>query len=218
MKIDQKTYELINLYLSGELSGRSLDAFKVRLNKEDDLKKKVQLQKALIDGIHEVRTQELKKFITDNVSNKNKIDSPLFKTGLSIAASIVIILAVFFSIKPLINKKPTHVSSTIIRDSSVLSNEKSNLNQKIVIGDSIETQVKSLDTQLIVKIPALEIIITEDILSDDAISDDNEIETEIEVIEENSIPNEKVTSVEYNSEDYDLPENDSEISISKKSA
>ena len=218
MKIDQKTYELINLYLSGELSGRSLDAFKVRLKKEDDLKKKVQLQKALIDGIHEVRTQELKKFITDNVSNKNKIDSPLFKTGLSIAASIVLILAIFFSIKPLINKKSTHVSSTIIRDSSVLLNEKSNLNQKIVIGDSIETQVKSLDTQLIVKIPAPEIIISEDILSDDAISDDNEIETEIEVIEENSIPNEKVTSVEYNSEDYDLPENDSEISISKKSA
>jgi hypothetical protein len=218
MKIDQKTYDLINLYLSGELSGRSLDAFKARLKKEDDLKKKVQLQKALIDGINEVRSQELKKIITDNVSNKNKINRSLFKTGLSIAASILLILTLFFSIKPLINKKSTHVSSTINGDSSVLSNEKSNLNQKIVIGDSIETQVKFIDTQLIVKIPAPEIIITEDILSDDAISDDNEIKTEIEVIDENSIPNEKVTSVEYNSGDYDLPENDSEISILKKSA
>ena len=79
MKIDQKTYELINLYLSGELSGRSLDAFKARLKKEADLKKKVQFQKALIDGINEVRSQELKKFITDNVSNKNKIDKKYLK-------------------------------------------------------------------------------------------------------------------------------------------
>lgn len=217
MNIDQKTYELINLYLSGELSGPSLDTFKARLKKDDDLKKKVQLQKALIDGINEVRSQELKKFITDNVSIKNKINRPLFKTGLSIATSIVLILAIFFSIRPLINKKSIHVSSTINQDSQILSNENSTLNQKIINGDSIETQVKFIDTQLIVKIPAPEIIIKEDVLSD-SISDEDEIKTEIEEVEEISIPNEKVTSVEYNSEDYDLLENDSEIPISKKSA
>ncbi|MDG1724148.1 MAG: hypothetical protein P8I11_00465 [Bacteroidia bacterium] len=218
MNIDQKTYELINLYLSGELSGPSLDTFKARLKKDNDLKKKVQLQKALIDCIKEVRSQELKKFITDNVSSKNKINRPLFKTGLSIAASILLILAIFFSIRPLINKKSTHVSSTINQDSPILSNENSNLNQKIVNGDSIETQLKSINTQLIAKIPAPEIIIKEDILGDDSISDEDEIKTEIEEVEEISIPNEKVTSVEYNSEDYDLLENDSEIPISKKSA
>ena len=51
MNTDQKTYELINSYLSGELKGRKLDAFKARLKKEEDLRNKLELQQAIIDGI-----------------------------------------------------------------------------------------------------------------------------------------------------------------------
>jgi hypothetical protein len=72
MNTDQKTYELINSYLSGELKGRKLDAFKARLKKEEDLRNKLELQQAIIDGIKEVRTQELKDFINKNIAKEKK--------------------------------------------------------------------------------------------------------------------------------------------------
>ncbi|MCH1472977.1 MAG: hypothetical protein L7V85_03600 [Bacteroidia bacterium] len=182
MNIDQKTYELINSYLSGELNGRKLDAFKARLKKEEDLRNKVELQQAIIDGIKEVRTQELKDFINKNIAKEKKIQSPVFTTGLSIAASIGIILVIFFSIKPFINKK-----STIGRNKSDVdsSNSAFSLNEKhqnsLVNTDSAVDQKKSLDTQLIAKAPTLEQVLIEKELGDKKALED-EIENEIEEV------------------------------------
>ena len=127
MNIDQKTYELINSYLSGELKGRKLDAFKARLKKEEDLRNKLELQQAIIDGIKEVRTQELKDFINKNIAIEKKTQSPVLKTGLSIAASIGIILIIFFSIKPFIIKESTFGHS---KDSTDNSNPIVKLNEQ----------------------------------------------------------------------------------------
>ena len=41
MNIDQKTYDLINSYLSGELQGRKLDAFKAELKTNKNLQEKL---------------------------------------------------------------------------------------------------------------------------------------------------------------------------------
>lgn len=184
MNIDQKTYELINSYLSGELNGRKLDAFKARLKKEEDLRNKVELQQAIIDGIKEVRTQELKDFINKNIAKEKKTQSPVFKTGLSIAASIGIILVIFFSIKPFINKESMIGHNKSNGDSS---NSAFSLNEKqqnsLVNVDSAIDQKKSLDTQLIAKAPILEQVLIEKELVDKKATED-EIVTDIEELGE----------------------------------
>ncbi|NBV56366.1 MAG: hypothetical protein EBR72_00955 [Bacteroidetes bacterium] len=188
MNIDQKTYELINSYLSGELKGRKLDAFKARLKKEEDLRNKLELQQAIIDGIKEVRTQELKDFINKNIAKEKKKQSPVFKTGLSIAASIGIILIIFFSIKPFIIKESTFGHSKDSTDNSnpiVKLNEQEH-NDNIVHIDSIIPEKKSIDTQLIAKVPSLEQVLVEKELSDNEALED-EINTETNEIEDEMV-------------------------------
>ena len=181
MNIDQKTYELINSYLTGELNGRKLDAFKARLKKEEDLRNKLEFQQAIIDGIKEVRTQELKNFINDNVEKEQKIQNPFLKTGLSIAASIAIILVIFFSVKPFINSESTTSHSKVSIDSL---NAIGGLNQQevednLVHIDPIIPEQKLIDTQLIAKALSLEPQLTEKELDEVDLQED-EIDNEFD--------------------------------------
>ena len=82
MNIDQKTYDLINSYLSGELQGRKLDAFKAELKTNKNLREKLELQKAIIAGIEDVRLNELKNFIKDNISKKQNTKRSTIKQAL----------------------------------------------------------------------------------------------------------------------------------------
>ena len=185
MSIDQKTYELINSYLSGELIGRKLDSFKVRLKKEEDLRNKVELQQAIIDGIKEVRTQELKDFINKNIAKEKKIQSPVFRTGLSIAASIGIILFIFFSLKPFINSESTisYSKGKINRSESIGELNDSFNKDDLSYVDSIITKEKSTDTQLIAKALSSEQVLMEKELVENKAPED-EIDTEIEEVDE----------------------------------
>ena len=199
MNIDQKTYDLINSYLSGELQGRKLDAFKAELKTNKNLREKLELQKAIIAGIEDVRLNELKNFIKDNISKKQNTNRPIIKTGLTIAASIGLILVVFFSIKSLINNDNDSSYSSDYQD-SLKSNEKTKAseNQKInqATTNTPTYPKNSIDTQLLAIAPPPDIE-----LSDEEITELNKELAEDEIIE--TIDNEIADELEPDSESYD---------------
>lgn len=183
MNIDQKTYELINSYLSGELNGSKLDAFKARLKEEVDFRDKVEFQEAIIKGINEVRTQELKDFIDDNITKKKKYQGPVFRTGLSIAASIGIILFIFFSLKPFISSKSniSHTRGNINRSESIGELNDSLYKDNLFHVDSIISAKKLEDTQLIAKATSLEQTLIEKESGDNE-AQENDIDNDIEEV------------------------------------
>ena len=230
MKIDQKTYERINSYLSGELQGSKLDAFKVELKTNKNLREKLELQQAIIAGIEDVRLNELKSFIRDNVSKKQNTKRPTIKTSLTIAASIGLIIIVFFSMRSLIKNDTSSSYSSDYQD-SLQSNEKTKAleNQKInQATTNIATYPEnSIDTQLLAIAPPPDIELSnEEItelnkeLAEDEIieTSDNEIADELELdsesddeIQDTSIIQKK--SIDYSLVDIQTTKNDSLVQM-----
>ena len=202
MNIDQKTYDLINSYLLGELQGRKLDAFKAELKTNKNLQEKLELQKAIIAGIEDVRLNELKNFLKDNISKKQNTKRPIIKTSLTIAASIGLILVIFFSIKSLINNDNDSSYSSDYQDSLKYNEKTKGLeNQKInqVTTNTPTYPENSIDTQLLAIAPPPNIE-----LSDEETTELNKELAEYkiidnEIVEENEIAEES----EPDSESYD---------------
>ena len=230
MNIDQKTYDLINSYLLGELQGRKLDAFKAELKTNKNLQEKLELQKAIIAGIEDVRLNELKNFLKDNISKKQNTKRPITKTSLTIAASIGLILVIFFSIKSLINNDNDSSYSSDYQD-SLKYNEKTKAleNQKInqVTTNTPTYPENSIDTQLLAIAPPPDIELSnEEItelnkeLAEDEIieTSDNEIADELELdsesddeIQDTSIIQKK--SIDYSLVDIQTTKNDSLVQM-----
>ncbi|GEM_PF-499988 len=101
--VDEKTYHLINDYLIGNLQGAALDIFKSRLHSEKGLRQAISEQKAIIEAINAVREQELRGILKSE-SPKTKVIAigPYLKTAGLAAATIAILVVVFFNIKPYI--------------------------------------------------------------------------------------------------------------------
>ena len=198
MNIDQKTYDLINSYLSGELQGRKLDAFKAELKTNKNLQEKLELQKAIIAGIEDVRLNELKNFLKDNISKKQNTKRHIIKTSLTIAASIGLILVIFFSIKSLINNYNDSSYSSDYHDSLKYEKTKALENQKInqVTTNTPTYPENSIDTQLLALAPPPDIE-----LSDEETTELNKELAEDEIIE--TIDNEIADELEPESESYD---------------
>jgi len=195
MNIDQKTYDLINSYLSGELQGRKLDAFKAELKTNKNLQEKLELQKAIIAGIEDVRLNELKNFLKDNISKKQNTKRNIIKTSLTIAASIGLILIIFFSIKSLINNDNDSSYSSDYQDSLKYEKTKALENQKInqVTTNTPTYPENSIDTQLLAIAPPPDI----------ELSDEETTELNKELAEDKIIDNEIVEESEPDSESYD---------------
>jgi hypothetical protein len=200
MNINQKTYELINSYLSGELQGGKLDAFKAELKTNKDLREKLKLQEAIIAGIQEVRLNELKNYIKNNASREKNKQRPIIRISLTIAASVGLILVVFFSIRSLINSDTGSSYSSNYKDSlksieKIKAIEDQEINQ--VTTTSTPTYPKnSRDTQLLAIAPIPELEITDEELTElnielteDEVIDieDNEIIEELEDFDSESI-------------------------------
>ena len=102
MKMDKKTYELIDAYLADTLQGQKLDAFKAELKSNSTLQEQVAIQKGMIDAIQQNRKLELKKYISDHTSKTNSapLKSAKFKTAIAIAASVIFIVSIFFYFRP----------------------------------------------------------------------------------------------------------------------
>lgn len=102
MKMDKKTYELIDAYLADTLQGQKLDAFKAELKSNSTLQEQVAIQKGMIDAIQQNRKLELKKYISDHTSKTNTapLKSAKLKTAIAIAASVIFIVSIFFYFRP----------------------------------------------------------------------------------------------------------------------
>lgn len=116
--VDEKTYHLINDYLSGELQGTALDIFKSRLNTEKKLQKALKEQKAIIAAINESREQELRTIMRSSKRQTKVIAiGPYLKIVGIGAAAVALLVVVFFSLKPLIsNLKNDHNTAKETKD------------------------------------------------------------------------------------------------------
>ena len=181
-------------------------------------------------GIEDVRLNELKSFIRDNVSKKQNTKRPTIKTSLTIAASIGLILIVFFSMRSLIKNDTSSSYSSDYQD-SLQSNEKTKAleNQKInQATTNIATYPEnSIDTQLLAIAPPPDIELSnEEItelnkeLAEDEIieTSDNEIADELELdsesddeIQDTSIIQKK--SIDYSLVDIQTTKNDSLVQM-----
>ena len=132
--ITEKDIELIDKYLSGELSGSSLAEFEQRLNSDTQFTEEVRFIKDLKVSAKQVGRRELKDKLqsiarTVTIESENKRFSLLRKKTLiyySIAASIVIIIGVsaifyFQSDKSLEQLAEDNNKDTLLIDDSIIS-------------------------------------------------------------------------------------------------
>lgn len=180
--MDEKTYHLINDYLSGELSGRALDNFKAELNINTELQEQVALQKTIIKGLTETREAELKAYITEHTAKKGVVFfTPAVRMALASAAAIALVVSAFFVFKniqgsgeeTLTNTRPVNTEDTtpVVKEN------------KISAIDSLQLQ----DTQLLAIEEVIPLLL-EDIVDDAEIVNDEEVEKVKEEEEEESIP------------------------------
>lgn len=95
----EKTYQLIDDYLSGRLFGRELDKFKAELKVNKKLQEQVALQQALIAEIEAKRKAELKAYLSENTSKKGGFSfMPSLASSLGAAALISMLVAAYFII------------------------------------------------------------------------------------------------------------------------
>ncbi|MCB0735250.1 MAG: hypothetical protein H6608_05400 [Flavobacteriales bacterium] len=92
MNQDQHTYELIDLYLRGELIGEDLDLFKIKLREDEGFLRQVQLQKAIIQHVQQAREADLRT-IFDKKKKRRGAIIPFNRRVLSVAAVILSITA-----------------------------------------------------------------------------------------------------------------------------
>ncbi len=131
MQMDEKTYHLIDQYLQGELSGRALDEFKVRL-KNPEFHKAVEQQRAIINAVQDVRKRELKQYITENKKSGYIQNQWGSKWTYASAAIVLLFVSAFFIIKFFVNQPQTSLSS-----------ETESADQELAIVDSGTTQIDS---------------------------------------------------------------------------
>ena len=96
--LNEKTYHLINQYLQGELKGRALDEFKVKL-KDEAFAKHVAEQSAIINALKEVRKEELKALFKQENKTKYIQNQWGNKWTYASAAIVVLFVSAFFIVR-----------------------------------------------------------------------------------------------------------------------
>ena len=176
MNVDEKTYHIINAYLSGTLQGRGLDKFKADLKNNTEIREAVAAQQSIIQAIETARDKELKDFISKSTSNKGVITiSPKWRVAMASAAAIVLLAVVFLKLNPL----GTNDSSTPTEIASI--NQLENAEDLLLPIDSVMQKDDSLaDTQtLAIVTPQVPKLIEEpalEVTEDAFVEQDEEIE------------------------------------------
>lgn len=95
---EEKKYHLIDQYLNGELTGRSLDNFKAML-KDPEFAKQVEIQRQIMEVIKEERKSELKKLMSES-SKVHYFQNSWGNTWTYASAAIVVLfVSAFFILK-----------------------------------------------------------------------------------------------------------------------
>lgn len=167
MQIDEKTYHLIDQYLAGELSGRALDNFKVKL-KDPNFVEQVETQRQIISAIEEVRKQELKELLSSQTKVKYIQNQWGSRWTYLSAAIVILFVSAFFIMKQF---DPTG-------ESQIAKEETTTEQQEPVIENLTTTDsVTRVDSSLLAintppPAPALEIVEDEVELDEESIADD----------------------------------------------
>jgi len=105
----EKTYHLIDDYLSGKLVGRKLDSFKAELKASEKLQEQVAIQQAIIETLEESRKAELKEYLAANVSKGGISYIPNLASALGAAAMISMLVAAYFIIDFVVDKRTDNI-------------------------------------------------------------------------------------------------------------
>lgn len=114
--------ELIEDYLTGNLSEKQIQEFELQLQKDPDLNKELMLQKDIISAIKDVRKAELKSMLNKvNVSSTNGFNYfPIQFAGAILVSSMLAIGAYYYFSE---KNQPEPESSEVISDNNVTKNE-----------------------------------------------------------------------------------------------
>lgn len=132
MNLDQQTYELIDLYLKGELIGEEMDLFRIRLREDEAFLRQVQLQKAIVDSIEIERNRELKEIF----KAKKKKGIVVFNRRVMAMAAIVlsiVALAIIFKMYLPFNE--------LVRDDSISTDDPKRQTTEELFQDQAESEV-----------------------------------------------------------------------------
>lgn len=114
MKIDQKTFEQINTYLSGKMQGQKLDKFKAELKKDKKLRQKVEIQRKIIDSINHVREKELKSYLEEQLFKNENLSVSKRKKIILVSICTLVFLVICFLV--FISSSRNHKNIHIIND------------------------------------------------------------------------------------------------------
>lgn len=95
---EEKKYHLIDQYLNGELTGRSLDNFKAML-KDPEFAKQVEVQRQIMEVIKEERKTELKRLLSESSKVQYFQNSWGNTWTYASAAIVVLFVSAFFILK-----------------------------------------------------------------------------------------------------------------------
>ncbi|MFY0642835.1 MAG: hypothetical protein JXR19_00055 [Bacteroidia bacterium] len=164
--LDEKTYHLINQYLKGELKGRAMDEFKVRL-KDEAFARQVAEQSAIIDALKQVRKEELKALFKQETKTRYIQNQWGNKWTYASAAIVILFVSTFFIMKFFVPNKDRHLATEELQDSadSTIANELPETEidtQLLAIEDAtppnpmaLEETTETIDTLLV---PSIEIV------------------------------------------------------------
>ena len=107
MELNEKHIELVGLYLQGRLEGEELSSFLDEIEQNAPLKKEIEIQKAIQEGIEHKNNQELrarfKKIAAEKKGAKKEtkvISMPLLKILASAAAVAILCFSAYFLMQP----------------------------------------------------------------------------------------------------------------------
>jgi len=155
---DQKTYELIDSYLKGELKVEEADKVKYRLRNDEEFALQVELQAALIKELKVSREQELRTLLKEQ-GNVNYISNMWSTPWLRASAAVFLgFLALFIVIKyfmpeesrPLVEnqkKSPTEIveDTTTTEDEELAENANRSDSSATIQSDTSTNNIPELD-------------------------------------------------------------------------
>lgn len=171
MSVNEETYHIINSYLSGKLTGRALDKFKIDLRNDASLREAVVTQRSIIKAVETAKEKELKSFITSEVNKTRAIPYPKMRGALASAAVIAILAIVIFTLAPISHKRNNNTAQEEQKKPLMVARD----NAPDTILESAETiyrETTQVDTQTFARVESAPIL---------------ELEPEVESIEDDHL-------------------------------
>jgi len=142
MSKDSKYFDLIEDYIDGNLSPKEMKDFRERMAEDPELYKLYQIRQKLAESWNKADEYEaIRRNIADSIKSEKSLMSSLRKYYIPLAATIVILLSVYFGIK--ISQK-NNINENFAIEELIDSTASDTLNQHNTIQlDFIETEHKA---------------------------------------------------------------------------